>query len=257
MSSPASPIPCRRPAAAPPRPPAGPRPAPSRAPRADPRGRVRRDPRPRLPGDADRRHRRRRGRLDRHGPLLLRHEGRGPDRRAEVGVGPPLRAHRGAPADDDRRPRALARLLAVSVPYPGPARDEYVLWIELWLRVLHQPDLLAQCEAISEQWRGYFHDAVRRGRRARRVRARDRRRRGRRADRRVRRRRRLRDRPRLPLDLARAHARAHRGLRRRAARHLPREAHRPRRRHMTWDTPPPPAAARDRRLRARASRSTS
>jgi AcrR family transcriptional regulator len=64
---------------------------------------------------------------------------------------------------DDAAERRLARLLAVSVPYPGPARDEYVLWIELWLRVLHQPDLLAQCEAISEQWRGYFHDAVRRG----------------------------------------------------------------------------------------------
>jgi AcrR family transcriptional regulator len=57
----------------------------------------------------------------------------------------------------------LARLLAVSVPYPGPARDEYVLWIELWLRVLHQPDLLAQCEEFSAQWRGYFHDVVRRG----------------------------------------------------------------------------------------------
>jgi AcrR family transcriptional regulator len=57
----------------------------------------------------------------------------------------------------------LARLLAVSVPYPGPARDEYVLWIELWLRVLHQPDLLPECEAISARWRGYFHDAVRRG----------------------------------------------------------------------------------------------
>ena len=57
----------------------------------------------------------------------------------------------------------LARLLAVSVPYPGPAREEYVLWIELWLRVLHQPDLLPECEAISAQWRGYFHDVVRRG----------------------------------------------------------------------------------------------
>jgi hypothetical protein len=67
-----------------------------------------------------------------------------------------------APADDDAAAR-LARLLAVSVPYPGPARDEYVLWIELWLRVLHQPDLLARCEAISSQWRGYFHDAVHRG----------------------------------------------------------------------------------------------
>src|SRR3954465_3438121 len=67
-----------------------------------------------------------------------------------------------APADDDAAAR-LRRLLAVSVPYPGPARDEYVLWIELWLRVLHQPDLLARCEAISAQGRGYFHGAVRRG----------------------------------------------------------------------------------------------
>src|SRR3954466_9848114 len=66
------------------------------------------------------------------------------------------------PGDDGPRER-LARLLAVSVPYPGPARDEYVLWIELWLRVLHQPDLLPECEAISAQWRGFFHDVVRRG----------------------------------------------------------------------------------------------
>ena len=66
-------------------------------------------------------------------------------------------------SEDDSAARRLARLLAVSVPYPGPARDEYVLWIELWLRVLHQPELLAQCEALSEQWRGYFHTAVRAG----------------------------------------------------------------------------------------------
>jgi AcrR family transcriptional regulator len=67
------------------------------------------------------------------------------------------------PERDERAGERLARLLAVSVPYPGPARDEYVLWIELWLRVLHQPDLLPQCEAFSVQWRGYFHDVVRRG----------------------------------------------------------------------------------------------
>jgi AcrR family transcriptional regulator len=66
------------------------------------------------------------------------------------------------PGDDSATAR-LARLLAVTVPYPGPARDEYVLWIELWLRVLHQPELLVQCEAFSEQWRGHFHDVVRRG----------------------------------------------------------------------------------------------
>jgi AcrR family transcriptional regulator len=66
------------------------------------------------------------------------------------------------PGDEPAAAR-LAHLLAVAVPYPGPARDEYVLWIELWLRVLHQPELLPQCEAISEQWHGYFHDIVRRG----------------------------------------------------------------------------------------------
>ena len=66
------------------------------------------------------------------------------------------------PGDDSAR-RRMAHLLSVSVPYPGPAREEYVLWIELWLRVLHQPDLLGQCEAISSQWRGYFHDVVTRG----------------------------------------------------------------------------------------------
>jgi AcrR family transcriptional regulator len=67
------------------------------------------------------------------------------------------------PGDDEPATERLARLLAVSVPYPGPARDEYVLWIELWLRVLHQPELLPQCEDVSAQWRGFFHDVVRRG----------------------------------------------------------------------------------------------
>ena len=66
------------------------------------------------------------------------------------------------PGDEGATAR-LARLLAVSVPHPGPARDEYVLWIELWLRVLHQPELLPECEAISARWRGYFHAVVRDG----------------------------------------------------------------------------------------------
>src|SRR3954452_19580989 len=65
----------------------------------------------------------------------------------------------GADAPTER----LARLLAVSVPHPGPARDEYVLWIELWLRVLHQPELLPEGEAISARWRGYFPAVARDG----------------------------------------------------------------------------------------------
>ena len=46
-----------------------------------------------------------------------------------------------APARPPARGRGAAR--------PVRARDEYVLWIELWLRVLHQPDLLPGIEALS------------------------------------------------------------------------------------------------------------
>ena len=66
-------------------------------------------------------------------------------------------------ADGADPPRRLGHLLEVSVPTPGAARDEYVLWIELWLRVLHQPDLLPEIERISQRWRGYFFDIVRAG----------------------------------------------------------------------------------------------
>jgi AcrR family transcriptional regulator len=57
----------------------------------------------------------------------------------------------------------LVQLLEHAVPLPGPRRGEYVLWIELWVRALQEPDLLPECEALSRRWRGYFFDAVRRG----------------------------------------------------------------------------------------------
>ena len=121
---------------------------------------------------------------------------------------------RGAPP-----PRRLGHLLSVAVPRPGHAHDEYVLWIELWLRVLHQPDLLPGIEALSERWRGYFHAVVRAGVDARRLRARRRPRRGGRPARRARRRPGLRHRGRLPLDVARPHAPAPARVRGRAAPH--------------------------------------
>jgi AcrR family transcriptional regulator len=57
----------------------------------------------------------------------------------------------------------LVQLLEHAVPVPGPRRNEYVLWMELWVRALQEPDLLPECEALSRRWRGYFHAAVRRG----------------------------------------------------------------------------------------------
>jgi hypothetical protein len=62
--------------------------------------------------------------------------------------------------DDTAR---LARLLEFAVPYPGRPRDEYVLLIELWGRILHEPDLVRDGEELSARWRGYFFDVVRRG----------------------------------------------------------------------------------------------
>jgi AcrR family transcriptional regulator len=57
----------------------------------------------------------------------------------------------------------LAQLLEHAIPLPGARRGEYVLWIELWVRALQEPDLLPECEALSKRWRGYFFDTVRRG----------------------------------------------------------------------------------------------
>jgi AcrR family transcriptional regulator len=64
-------------------------------------------------------------------------------------------------ADDDAA--RLAGLLDFAVPYPGRPRDDYVLLIELWSRIVHEPELLPDGEDVSARWRGYFFDVVRRG----------------------------------------------------------------------------------------------
>jgi AcrR family transcriptional regulator len=60
----------------------------------------------------------------------------------------------------------LAQLLEASLPSTGPRRGEYVLWMELWVRALHEPGLLPECEDLSRRWRGFFFDTVRRGTKA-------------------------------------------------------------------------------------------
>jgi AcrR family transcriptional regulator len=57
----------------------------------------------------------------------------------------------------------LAQAIEVAVPEPGPRRGEYVLWIELWVRALQEPQLLPVCEELSRRWRSYFYEPVRRG----------------------------------------------------------------------------------------------
>jgi AcrR family transcriptional regulator len=66
-------------------------------------------------------------------------------------------------ADAGSERERLVQLLEHAVPLPGARRGEYVLWIELWVRALQEPDLVPECEALSSRWRGYFFAAVRRG----------------------------------------------------------------------------------------------
>ena len=54
----------------------------------------------------------------------------------------------------------LAHLIGVACPFPGPRRDEYVLWIELWTQVVRRPELLAEVEPVSRRWRAFFHEAI-------------------------------------------------------------------------------------------------
>jgi AcrR family transcriptional regulator len=68
------------------------------------------------------------------------------------------------PADTPALVR-LARLLELSIPYSRPKarRDEYVLWIEMWTLVLHDPERLGALEDLSLRWRSFFFDAIEAG----------------------------------------------------------------------------------------------
>jgi AcrR family transcriptional regulator len=63
-------------------------------------------------------------------------------------------------ADDLAR---LGTLLELSIPYPGPAREEWIFFLELWGWILHRPELLADSATVDSRWRSYFVDIVRSG----------------------------------------------------------------------------------------------
>lgn len=66
----------------------------------------------------------------------------------------------GQDADEIAR---LATLLELSVPYDGVPREEWVVFLELWGRLLHRPDLLPDGQDLESRWRGYFLDLIRAG----------------------------------------------------------------------------------------------
>jgi AcrR family transcriptional regulator len=52
----------------------------------------------------------------------------------------------------------LARLLEASIPHPR--RDEWVLWVEMWMLVLRAPERMEALEDLSVRWRGFFFEIV-------------------------------------------------------------------------------------------------
>lgn len=55
---------------------------------------------------------------------------------------------------------ALAVAIAESLPYPGPQEREWVLWVELWVRAVRDPDLRPVAERMYERYRAWMADVI-------------------------------------------------------------------------------------------------
>jgi AcrR family transcriptional regulator len=79
-----------------------------------------------------------------------------------------LHTFRTISAIDDPR-RQLAELIAGSCPATPDAHDgvdaEWRLWVELWARALHDPDVARRRAALDRRWRSTIADIVRSGQR--------------------------------------------------------------------------------------------
>ena len=64
------------------------------------------------------------------------------------------------PADALTRMR---RLLDMSVPSDQRLHDEYLLWLEVWVRVRSHPDFLDECMRMSRQWHAAVTTVIARG----------------------------------------------------------------------------------------------
>jgi AcrR family transcriptional regulator len=58
---------------------------------------------------------------------------------------------------------ALAAGIRESLPYPGPQRREWVLWVELWLRAVRDPDLRPIAARMYERYRDWLRGLLEAG----------------------------------------------------------------------------------------------
>lgn len=57
----------------------------------------------------------------------------------------------------------LARVLELALPTEGILKDEYRLWLEIWSRARHKPELVSECDAISAAWSRSVREILRAG----------------------------------------------------------------------------------------------
>jgi AcrR family transcriptional regulator len=58
---------------------------------------------------------------------------------------------------------ALAEAIRESLPAPGEQEREWVLWVELWLRAVREPDLRPVANRLYDRYRGWLADLIRAG----------------------------------------------------------------------------------------------
>jgi AcrR family transcriptional regulator len=83
--------------------------------------------------------------------LIHSFERAGDERFGEEGAGPPGGA------------AGLADAIRESLPAPGEQEREWVLWVELWLRAIREPDLRPVANRLYERYRDWLASLIRAG----------------------------------------------------------------------------------------------
>ena len=70
---------------------------------------------------------------------------------------------RRADGDDEEEADPQRRLLAMvdqCLPYPGELRQDWVLWLELWLRTVRYPELAPTAARLYERMRDWLSEGI-------------------------------------------------------------------------------------------------
>lgn len=70
---------------------------------------------------------------------------------------------RRSPDAEETATEALARGIAESLPFPGSQEREWVLWVELWLRAVREPDLRPVAARLYGRYRDWVAGLIRAG----------------------------------------------------------------------------------------------